>query len=58
MITSNRGIDRRGAVMIIAGAGAAAILGSCERRASGGEVVLYSSADDEILRSIVGAFEK
>ncbi len=49
---------RREAVAVIAGGALAGLLGSasCGRRA-GGEVVLYSSVDDFVLREVVSAFE-
>ncbi|MCC7387790.1 MAG: substrate-binding domain-containing protein [Phycisphaerales bacterium] len=56
-----RGLGRREAVGVIA-AGAAGLVGGlagCARRASAaGEVVLYSSADDFVLREVVAAFER
>ncbi len=51
--------SRRGALRAIGAGAAAAVLGACDRRASSeSKVVLYSSADDEILKQVVAAFEK
>ena len=51
--------SRRGALRAIGASAAAAVLGACDRRASSeSKVVLYSSADDEILKQVVAAFEK
>lgn len=58
-----RGLGRREAVGVIVGGAIGAGLAwtaGCARRASsaGGEVVLYSSADDFVLREVVGVFER
>lgn len=52
-------LSRRGAIGVIAG-GAVGLWGAgCARRASAaGEVVLYSSADDFVLREVVAVFER
>lgn len=52
-------VTRRGAVRAIGGAALAASLGACGTPGpSPRRVVLYSSADDEILKQVVAAFEK
>jgi len=50
--------SRRAAIKALGFAAAAAALGSCERGAPADRVVLYSSADDEVLKQVAAAFEK
>jgi len=52
-------MPRRAALQTIGAIAAGSILPACDRRASPDpKVVLYSSADDEILKQVVAAFEK
>lgn len=54
-----RGLTRRGAVGVLAAGALGGVLGGCASRAgAAGEVVLYSSVDDFVLREVVGAFER
>ncbi len=57
-MTHDPRVSRRGAIRAVASFSLAA-LAACERSAErASRVVLYSSADDEILRQVVAAFEK